>query len=159
MDGLRQCQLALADVGLSLREDSSEEREGRIVSDVVIENMSPGSLERAGLGYEDLRRVKPDIVMLAMSGAGQFGPLSCTPVGLGGEPVRLTAAHLGLELGHFFIELVELIVLFDHLTQGAGGRAQGAGDTVRLSTAILLRPAPCVVRPAFYHPSAGGAKR
>ena len=46
------------------------------VSDVVIENMSPGSLERAGLGYEDLRRVKPDLVMLAMSGAGQFGPLS-----------------------------------------------------------------------------------
>ena len=45
-------------------------------SDLVIENMSPGSMERTGLGYEDLRAVNPRLVMLAMSAAGQFGPLS-----------------------------------------------------------------------------------
>ena len=45
-------------------------------SDIVIENMSPGSMERSGLGYEDLRKVNPRIVMLAMSAAGQFGALS-----------------------------------------------------------------------------------
>lgn len=45
-------------------------------SDLVIENMSPGSMERTGLGYEDLRAVNPRLVMLAMSAAGQFGALS-----------------------------------------------------------------------------------
>lgn len=45
-------------------------------SDLVIENMSPGSMERSGLGYETLRQANPKIVMLAMSAAGQFGGLS-----------------------------------------------------------------------------------
>jgi crotonobetainyl-CoA:carnitine CoA-transferase CaiB-like acyl-CoA transferase len=46
------------------------------MSDIVIENMSPGSLERSGLGYERLSAVNPKLVMLAMSAAGQFGPQS-----------------------------------------------------------------------------------
>lgn len=45
-------------------------------ADLVIENMSPGSMERVGLGYEDLKLVNPKLVMLAMSAAGQFGSLS-----------------------------------------------------------------------------------
>ena len=46
------------------------------MSDLVIENMSPGSMERSHLGYQELRAVNPRIVMLAMSAAGQFGKLS-----------------------------------------------------------------------------------
>ena len=46
------------------------------MSDVVIENMSPGSMERTPLGFEDLRAINPRIVMLSMSAAGQFGALS-----------------------------------------------------------------------------------
>ena len=45
-------------------------------SDLAIENMSPGSMERVHLGYEDLRAVNPRLVMLSMSAAGQFGELS-----------------------------------------------------------------------------------
>ena len=45
-------------------------------SDLVIENMSPGSMERTRLGYEELRVVNPRLVMLAMSAAGQFGELA-----------------------------------------------------------------------------------
>jgi len=45
-------------------------------SDLVVENMSPGSMERTGLGYETLRAVNPRLVMLAMSSAGQFGELA-----------------------------------------------------------------------------------
>lgn len=44
------------------------------ISDVVIENMSPGSLERSQLGFEQLRVNNPRLVMLSMSAAGQFGP-------------------------------------------------------------------------------------
>ena len=46
------------------------------MSDVVIENMSPGSMERTHLGYDTLSAVNPRIVMLAMSAAGQFGTLA-----------------------------------------------------------------------------------
>ena len=46
------------------------------ISDVVIENMSPGSMERSGLGFETLRATNPRLVMLAMSSAGQFGELA-----------------------------------------------------------------------------------
>ena len=42
-------------------------------SDAIIENMSPGSLERSGLGYNAVKALNPRIVMLAMSAAGQFG--------------------------------------------------------------------------------------
>ena len=43
--------------------------------DVVIENFSPGVMDRLGLGYEALRAVKPDIVMASISSTGQDGPL------------------------------------------------------------------------------------
>jgi crotonobetainyl-CoA:carnitine CoA-transferase CaiB-like acyl-CoA transferase len=45
-------------------------------SDIVIENMSPGAMERTGLGFEALTEVNDRLIMLAMSGAGQFGPLA-----------------------------------------------------------------------------------
>lgn len=45
------------------------------VSDVVVENFSPGVLDRRGLGWDVLSGVKPDLVMVALSAAGQTGPL------------------------------------------------------------------------------------
>ncbi len=44
------------------------------VSDVVIANFSKGVLNRLGLGYEDLRRIRPDIIMLNGSTMGDYGP-------------------------------------------------------------------------------------
>ncbi len=44
------------------------------MSDVAVENFAGGIIERLGLGYEELRKVKPDIVMISMSGYGQTGP-------------------------------------------------------------------------------------
>ena len=46
------------------------------VSDVVIENFAAGVIERRGLGYEDLKEVRPDVVMLSMPGYGNIGPYS-----------------------------------------------------------------------------------
>lgn len=46
------------------------------MSDVVVENMSPGSMERMQLGYEHLRGLNPRLVMLSMASGGQFGALS-----------------------------------------------------------------------------------
>ena len=44
------------------------------VSDLVLENFRPGVMSRLGLGYEDLRRVKPDIIVVSLSSNGQTGP-------------------------------------------------------------------------------------
>jgi len=43
-------------------------------SDVVMENYRPGTLERWGIGYEDLKQVNPKLVLLRISGFGQTGP-------------------------------------------------------------------------------------
>ncbi len=44
------------------------------VSDVVTNNFAAGVLDRLGLGYQDLREIRPDIIMLSMSGFGDTGP-------------------------------------------------------------------------------------
>jgi benzylsuccinate CoA-transferase BbsF subunit len=44
------------------------------MSDVVTENFAAGVFEKFGLGYETLRAIKPDIVMLSGSPLGQSGP-------------------------------------------------------------------------------------
>ncbi|MFT7601297.1 MAG: crotonobetainyl-CoA:carnitine CoA-transferase CaiB-like acyl-CoA transferase [Acidimicrobiales bacterium] len=43
-------------------------------ADVVVNNFRPGAMERMGLGYEVLRGIKDDIVLLNLPGAHRFGP-------------------------------------------------------------------------------------
>jgi len=43
-------------------------------ADVVSENFAPGVMKRWGLGYDDLKKVKPDIILLSCSNQGQTGP-------------------------------------------------------------------------------------
>lgn len=44
------------------------------ISDVVIENLRPGALSKYGVDYEVLKEVKPDIIVVHMSGYGHSGP-------------------------------------------------------------------------------------
>ena len=43
-------------------------------SDVVVEGFRPGVMDRLGLGFEALQRVRPDVVLCSISGYGQDGP-------------------------------------------------------------------------------------
>ncbi|HEY6200066.1 MAG TPA: CoA transferase [Candidatus Binatia bacterium] len=43
-------------------------------ADVVIENFSPGTMARLGLGYEELSKANPGLIMLSSSNLGQSGP-------------------------------------------------------------------------------------
>jgi crotonobetainyl-CoA:carnitine CoA-transferase CaiB-like acyl-CoA transferase len=44
------------------------------ISDIVVENFTPRVMANWGLTYEKLKEVKPDLIMLSMSGLGQTGP-------------------------------------------------------------------------------------
>jgi crotonobetainyl-CoA:carnitine CoA-transferase CaiB-like acyl-CoA transferase len=46
------------------------------VSDVVLSNFTPGTLERMGLGYEALKEARPDIIVLEMPAFGNTGPMA-----------------------------------------------------------------------------------
>ncbi|TDC88000.1 CoA transferase [Actinomadura sp. 7K507] len=48
-------------------------------SDVVIENFRPGTLERWGLGPDELKKINPGLVTARVTGFGQFGPYSKRP--------------------------------------------------------------------------------
>ncbi len=48
-------------------------------ADVVVENFKKGTLASYGCGYEDCRKVKPDIIYVSVTGFGQFGPYSGRP--------------------------------------------------------------------------------
>jgi CoA:oxalate CoA-transferase len=45
-------------------------------ADVLTHNFRPGAMERAGLGFEDLRKENPMLIYAALSGFGQTGPYS-----------------------------------------------------------------------------------
>jgi formyl-CoA transferase len=45
-------------------------------ADVVVENMAPGTIERLGLGYEDVKQVNPGIIFASIKGFGSYGPYS-----------------------------------------------------------------------------------
>ncbi len=47
--------------------------------DILIENFKPGTMERWGLGYEDLNEINPGLIMVRISGFGQTGPYSHKP--------------------------------------------------------------------------------
>ncbi len=44
------------------------------VSDIAVENFAGGVIERMGFGYEELCKVRPELIMMSMSGCGQTGP-------------------------------------------------------------------------------------
>lgn len=43
-------------------------------SDILIENFRPGTMERWGLGYDELAKINPKLVMIRVTGFGQTGP-------------------------------------------------------------------------------------
>jgi len=50
-----------------------------LASDVLVENFRPGTLEKWGLGPDDLRRENPRLICARISGYGQTGPYSSRP--------------------------------------------------------------------------------
>lgn len=47
--------------------------------DVVLENFKPGTMEKWGLGFEELKQINPKLILARISGYGQTGPYSHKP--------------------------------------------------------------------------------
>lgn len=68
-------------MALDLRHLRAAEVTRRLVAwaDVVADSFTPGTMEKLGLGYEDLKKIKPDIIMLRTCQQGQTGPHAKAP--------------------------------------------------------------------------------
>lgn len=68
-------------ITLNLKAPEGKEIVRRLVaqSDIMVENYRPGVLDKMGLGYEDLKKINPKLIMISISGFGQSGPYVSMP--------------------------------------------------------------------------------
>jgi len=105
------------------------------ISDVLIENNSPGVMDRLGIGYSDLIKIKPDLIMISMSGFGATGPdsiaLAFGPIlepysgissffGYPGDPPRLCGIAVSDHVAATQASLIALIALHHRNKTGEG---------------------------------------
>ena len=104
-------------------------------ADVLIENFTPGTMEKLGLSYEEVRKHNPRIVYVAGSGFGQYGPYAQKPAfdiviqamgGImsitgeeGGPPVRPGASYGDISAG-LFMCIATLAALQERNVSGEG---------------------------------------
>jgi formyl-CoA transferase len=125
-------------VTCNLRTEEGQELARKLIAtaDVVIENFRPGTLEKWGLGYQELSELNPRLVMIRVSGFGQTGPYASRAgygsIGeaMGGlryvtgdpsSPPSRTGISIGDSLAGLFAALGGLIALH---TRGSEGRGQ-----------------------------------
>ena len=111
--GFEQVNANKLSITLNLKEPRAVELALELVrlSDLVLENFRPGVLERLGLGFDRLREVKRDLLMVSISANGQTGPER----GYSGyAPMFAAAGGLGFLTGYPDGPPVELRHAMDH---------------------------------------------
>lgn len=127
-------------IALDLRGAEGQDIARRLIAeaDVLIENFRPGTLEAWGLGYDELAKINPGLVMLRISGYGQTGPYRDLPgfgaIGeamgglrhLTGEPGRVPV-RCGVSIGDTLAALHGVIgvmmALYHRKVNGGAGQA------------------------------------
>ncbi len=68
-------------ININLREQKGKDIVKRLVrrADIVLETFGPGVMTKLQLDYDELKKVKRDIIMLSMTMVGQYGPHSTQP--------------------------------------------------------------------------------
>jgi len=68
-------------ITINLKEAEGQEIIKKLVKDmdIVVENFRPGTLEKWGLGYDELSKINPRLIMVRVSGYGQTGPYRDKP--------------------------------------------------------------------------------
>ncbi|MBX3605224.1 MAG: CoA transferase [Piscinibacter sp.] len=137
-------------IALDLRQREGQDIARRLIAqaDVLVENFRPGTLEGWGLGWEELRRLNPGLVMLRISGYGQTGPYRDLPgfgaIGeamgglrhLTGEPGRVPV-RCGISIGDTLAALHGTIGVLTALYHRKVNGGQGQVIDVALTEAVL----------------------
>ncbi|MBP7475538.1 MAG: CoA transferase [Pyrinomonadaceae bacterium] len=105
--------------------------------DILLENFKPGTMEKWGMGFEELRATNPGLIMVRVSGWGQTGPYASRPgfanvaEGFGGlryitgepgrPPVR-TGTSMGDTLAGMHAALGTLIAVYHRDVNGGNGQ-------------------------------------
>lgn len=126
-------------------------------ADVVIENFRPGTLERWGIGPDELLRVNPRLVIARVSGFGQFGPYAGRPgfgtlaesmsgfAAITGEPDGPpTLPPFGLADGVAALCCVSAVLTALHHRDHGSGRGQVVDLAIIEPLITLLGPQPTV---------------
>lgn len=68
-------------ITLNLKSEKGKEIFRELIkdTDILIENYRPGVMDKLGLGYEELKKINPQLIYGAVSGFGQYGPYSKRP--------------------------------------------------------------------------------
>ncbi|HEU4457785.1 MAG TPA: CaiB/BaiF CoA-transferase family protein [Methylibium sp.] len=132
-------------VAIDLRSAEGQGLAKRLIAraDVLVENFRPGTLEAWGMGYNELSKDNPGLVMLRISGYGQTGPYRDLP-GFGaiaeamgglrhltGEPGRVPV-RCGVSIGDTLAALHGTIGVLTalHHRNANGGRQGGKGQVI-----------------------------
>ena len=85
-------------LSIDLRTEKGKEvlRELVKISDVVLQNFRPGTIEKMGFGYDTLKELNPKVVMVNVSAYGQFGPYSER---IGVDPIGQTISGITMTTG------------------------------------------------------------
>ncbi|MGH7837487.1 MAG: CaiB/BaiF CoA transferase family protein, partial [Candidatus Binataceae bacterium] len=86
--------------------------------DIVTDNFAAGVMDKLGLGYDKLRKFRPDLIMISMSGYGQTGPFKGF-VGYG--PPASAAAGLFFGTGYRDLDPAEIGISYPDPNAGVFG--------------------------------------
>lgn len=111
-------------------------------ADVVVQNYRPGVIDRLGLGYEELKKIKPELIMVSVSGFGDAGPYADYKAydtviqGLSGLPMEQCDSVTGEpnQLKTAICDKVTGLMVFQAITAALLGRARtGKGQHVKVN--------------------------
>ncbi|HEX6360648.1 CaiB/BaiF CoA-transferase family protein [Actinophytocola sp.] len=142
---------------LNLRTPRAQEVLRRLVAevDVVIENFSPGVLDKWGLGYEQMRQINPNVILVSMAGVGQTGPwrravtFADTLAAMSGLTHETGNQGLTFGLGDIVAANAAALATLDLLYRGHGGYvdlSQLEAMAAHLGPAMLTPPPPKTTR-------------
>ena len=85
-------------LSMDLRKDKAKDILRKLVkvSDVVVQNFRPGTIEKMGFGYAVLKELNPKIIMVNVSAYGQFGPYKDN---IGFDPIGQTMSGITMVTG------------------------------------------------------------
>ncbi len=131
-------------------------------ADVMVENFRPGVVDRLGVGFDDIRSMRPDIIYASLNGYGAEGPLSDRPAydhilqGISGLMAMTGDPGSGpMRVGLPIVDYVAGQALVAGLLGALLQKARRPGEAQRLSVSMLDAMTTFMGAYAIHHETTG----